>query len=558
MSETNIPEEQLKTEELNGKSLAELSEIFTTLKDSADAMLKSREATAIKDAFYRLLNKLKAEAGDAVESFNAVEENFKAIYADYKQARSNYLKEQEVRFAENLEKKKALIEDLKNLIEGDTDPSAQMPAFREIQDKWKAVGPVSPRDASEINQTYHHQVENFYDLAKISRELRDLDFKKNLEAKEALCELAEKLKENEKVVDAFNELQKLHEQWKELGPVAKEKREEIWTRFKAATTEINKRYQDFFEQKKAEFASNLDLKTKLCEKLEELVGKEPKTGTEWNNITKKISDLQTEWKSIGPVLHKDSEAIYARFRKSCDDFFSRKREYFASFKDSMSENLDIKTAIVKEAEELRSSTAWKETSEKLKELQQRWKDAGALPRKKSEELWHRFRSACDEFFENRDRNFVPDENDYRGNLIAKKRLVADINAFEKTDDETANADAMRVFRERWNSIGKVPFKEKDNLTAAFKKAMEEKFPLFRDEIKQKAGKAVRSAKSTLMDKHRELEQEIRTFENNIGFFSKGSGQLVQEMQKKIDDAKAELAALEARIREEIEKEENNG
>ena len=547
-----------KTEELADKSLAELSDMFVSLKDSADSMLRSKEAESIKSAFYKLLTRLKGEnpqiADDARNNpLEAVEQNFKAMYSDYKKERAEYNRQQDEQREANLLKKQAIIEDLKALVEGQDDMSSQFPAFREIQNRWKEAGPVPAQSFRDINDRYQFYVEKFYDMVKISRDLRDLDFKKNLEAKEALCEAAEKLAENENIVSAFHELQKLHEQWKEFGPVAKEKREEIWDRFKAATAVINKRYQAHFEELKGQQLENLEKKKKLCEKVEEIAAREVKGSAEWNAFSKEIEDIQAEWRKIGFATKKENQKIYDRFRAACDAFYGRKREYYNGIKGTMNENLEKKQALIEQAEALKDSTEWKKTTDQYISLQKQWKEIGPVPRKKSEQLWKRFRAACDEFFARRDANASP-ENDFYGNLKAKRKLIEDIKAYVPGDDETANAEMMREFNERWQAIGHVPFKEKDAVQSEFREAMREKFPLFnlqrggRQDGSSSGGH--RSPKDMLIAKYNTLQQNINTYENNIGFFSSSSSDspLIRQMQAKIDEAKAELKKLEEQIR----------
>ena len=544
-------------EDLSDKTLSELSDIFVSIRNGADSMMRSKEAEAVKSAFYKLLSKIKSENGEENplnNPFEAVEQNFKAIYADYKKERADFNRRQEEEREANLVKKQAIIDELKALVEGQEDVSAQFPAFRELQNRWREAGPVPVKSFRDINDTYQYYVEKFYDMVKINRDLRDLDFRKNLEAKEALCEAAEKLAENENVVNAFHELQKLHEQWKEFGPVAKEKREDIWNRFKAATAVINKRYQAHFEGLKEQQEENLAKKKVLCEKLEEIAGREIANASEWTTLSKEIEALQAEWRTIGFATKKENQKIYDRFRAACDKFFERKRDYYTSIKDNMNENLEKKQAIIEQAEALKSSTEWKKATDQFISLQKQWKEIGAVPRKKSEQLWKRFRAACDEFFANRDANAKP-ENDYYGNLKAKKRLIEEVRAYELSQDETVNAEQMRSFNERWQAIGHVPFKEKDTVIAEFKEAMQEKFPLFSS--RQRGGQtrqpaAPKSPKDVLIAKYNALQQDITTYENNIGFFaaSKNSAPLIQQMQQKIDDAKEELKKLEERIRNE--------
>ncbi len=548
-------EEEAKAENLADKTLAELSEMFRSLKEAADSMMRSKEAENIKSAFYKLLGKLKSENPEAENSlsnpFEAVEENFKAVYADYKKERAEFNRQQDAKREENLAAKKQIIEELKALVENDEDASASFPAFRELQNRWREAGPVPVTAYRDINDTYQFYVEKFYDMVKISRDLRDLDFQKNLEAKEKFCEIAEKLAENENVVNAFHELQKLHEQWKEFGPVAKEKREDIWNRFKAATAVINKRYQAHFESQKEEQVANLAAKQALCEQVEEIAEKEINSSSEWNDLSRKIEEIQTEWRKIGFATRKENQKIYDRFRAACDKFFGRKRDYYNQFKDSMNSNLDKKMSIIEKAEALKSSTEWKKATDQFIELQKEWKEIGAVPRKKSEQIWKRFRAACDEFFAERDKHAKP-ENDFYGNLKAKKRIIEEIQAYVPSDDETANADALREFNARWQEIGHVPFKEKDAVNDAFRSAIREKFPLQHASQRQSArpGRAPRTEREILMDKYRTLQQDITTYENNIGFFSasKNSEPLIKQMQERIEQAKAELKELEAKIR----------
>ena len=552
-------EEQLaeKIENLADKTLAELSDMFRELKDGADSMMRSKEADNIKSAFYKLLGKLKSENPEAQSSlsnpFEAVEENFKAVYADYKKERAEFNREQDARREENLAKKKAIIEELKAIVENNDDASASFPAFRELQNRWREAGPVPVTAYRDINDTYQFYVEKFYDMVKISRDLRDLDFQKNLEAKEKFCEAAEKLAENENVVNAFHELQKLHEQWKEFGPVAKEKRDDIWNRFKAATAVINKRYQAHFEGQKEEQLANLAAKQELCEQVEAIAEQEVTSSNGWNELSKQIEDIQAKWRTIGFATRKENQKVYDRFRAACDKFFGRKREYYAGFKDSMNANLEKKLAIIEKAEALKSSTEWKKATDQFIELQKQWKEIGAVPRKKSEQIWKRFRAACDDFFAERDKNAKP-ENDFYGNLKAKKSLIAEIEAYTPSDDEAANADALREFNARWQEIGHVPFKEKDNVNAAFRNAVKAKFPSAQGSSRgaaPRSGRAPKTEKEILLDKYRALQQDVTTYENNIGFFSasKNSAPLIKQMQERIEQAKAELKELAQKIRE---------
>ena len=557
------------------KTLAELSELFEKLGTGLERVKRSKEAEAIKSAFYKRLSKEKADAGlgtveepasdapveeaapaesdDAVKNnpFEVIEAGFKSLYNDYKKERAEFNRQLEKEREDNLTAKQGVIEELKTLVEKQEDVGSSFPAFRDIQNRWRAIGPVPAQNYRDINDTYQYYVEKFYDMVKINRDLRDLDFKKNLEAKEAFCEAAEKLSENENVVEAFRELQKLHEQWKEFGPVAKEYRDSIWERFKAATAVINKRYQGYFEDQKSKQADNLAAKTKLCELVEEIAEKDVNSSNEWNSLSKEIEDIQKQWRGIGFASKKENQKIYDRFRAACDKFFEKKRVFYTQYKDNMNENLDKKMSLIEQAEALKSSTEWKKATDQFINLQKQWKEIGAVPRKKSEQLWKRFRAACDEFFENRDKQSKP-ENDFYGNLKAKRKLIEEIEAYVPgTDDEAA----MQDFTAKWQEIGFVPFKEKDAVNQAYREAMQAKFPGFGARPQRGgAGRGPakpRSEKDILIQRYNTLQSEIDTYENNIGFFamSKNAESLIKQMQKRIEDAKEELKGLEAKIRQ---------
>ena len=547
----NAPEESAAAVNYSEKTLSELVALFEELGKNEDRMKLNKEAEAIKTAFYKRLTKEKAEAGDAVseDAFTEIENGFKAYYNTYKKERAEYNARQEKEREENLVKKEAVIADLKALLEKQEDVNATFPAFREIQDRWRAIGPVPVQNYRNINDTYQLYVEQFYDMVKINRELRDLDFKKNLEAKEKFCEMAEKLAGNENIVEAFKELQKLHEQWKEYGPVAKQFREEIWDRFKAATAVINKKYQAYFEGLKEQQTENLAAKTALCEKVEEIAGREINNSADWNALSKEIEEIQKQWRTIGFATRKENQKIYDRFRAACDKFYGRKREFYTEYKDSMNANLEKKISLCEAAEALKTSTEWKKATDQFINLQKQWKEIGAVPRKKSEQLWKRFRAACDEFFNERDKNAKP-ENNFYGNLKAKQKLVAEIDAYQLSGDEAKDHEALEAFMQRWQEIGFVPFKEKDNIAQAYKEAVNRKFPDASKVRKSHYAKAPKSEKERLIQKYSQLEQDIVTYENNIGFFamSKNSEPLIRQMQERIEQSKKELKVLENKIR----------
>ena len=580
---------------LSGMTLAELSARLEEIVADPEKMKRSKEVEAVKSAFYKRLSREKAEAGltpaveepsssdedaaaepvapeapaapveakDAAASenpFAVIEEGFKALYTTYKKERSEYNRGLEKDREENLVKKLAVIEDLKTLIDSQEDVSATFPAFREIQNRWREIGPVPVTRFRDVNDTYQFHVEKFYDMVKINRDLRDLDFKKNLEVKESFCEQAEKLAAQENVVEAFKELQRLHDQWKEYGPVAKEFRDSVWERFKAATAVINKKYQAHFEGLKGQQAENLAAKTALCEEVEALVEQEITSSNQWNNVSKQIEDIQARWRKIGFASKKDNQKIYDRFRAACDKFFERKRLFYNEFKENMNDNLAKKMAIIEQAEALSTSTDWKKTSDQLIELQKQWKEVGAVPRKKSEQLWKRFRAACDAFFAERDKQAKP-ENDFYGNLKAKKALIEEIKAYELKGDAEADAAAREDFAARFAAIGFVPFKEKDKISQAYREALGAKFPGMGGQRGPARGgnaggrgpreqKRPLSEKDRLIQQYRELQQDIVTYENNIGFFgpSKNAAALISQMQERISAAKEQLKALEQQIR----------
>ena len=569
-TETAKETENEKTD-FSNQGLKEIVDTFKSLIDGENMQQLYKHAEALKAAFYKNLRKEKiasgleqpAEAAENAEApadepvsvnpFAEIERGFKDLYSQYKVRRSAYTQELEKNKEENYQAKLAVIEDLKALVEASEDLNQTFPRFREIQNRWRAIGPVPQARVKDLYDTYQHYVEKFYDYVKINKEFRDLDFKKNLEAKENLCEKAENLAEQEDVVGAFRTLQKLHEQWKELGPVSKEFRESVWERFRAATAVINKKHQAFFESQKGNQKENLEAKTALCEKVEAIAQTEIKDSTDWNALTKDIENIQKEWKKIGFASKKDNQKVYDRFRAACDEFFAKKREFYSDFKNQMQDNLTKKLELCEKAEALKDNDDWKKTSEAFIELQKQWKEIGPVSRKKSEQVWKRFRAACDAFFDNRDKHFGSMNSEQTENLRKKRALIDEIRAFEVEGKEEAR-EALHEFQERWNAIGFVPFKEKARIQEAFRKAVSEKFGEFRESAGRFAGKAertVRSERDRLVQKFMKKEQEIATWENNMGFFasSKNAEALLEELNKKIDIARQELAQLEEEIKE---------
>jgi hypothetical protein len=505
--------------------------------------------------------------------FAEVERGFKTLYQQYKTMRASYLEESAQHKEENLAQKEAVIEKLKTLVEKQEDINRTFPEFRELQAEWRSIGPVPPAKADSVYENYQLYVEKFYDYVKINRELRDLDFKKNLESKTKLCEDAEALAEETNVGEAFRKLQKLHEQWKEIGPVDKDNREKIWDRFKAATAIINKKHQSYYDGLKDQQKDNLDKKTALCEKVEQIATGEMKDASQWNTMSKAIEDVQAEWKTIGFASKKENQKIYDRFRAACDKFFNGKRDFYGQFKNEMDDNLAKKEEICAKAEALKDSSDWKKTTEDLIELQKQWKEIGPVARKHSEQIWKRFRAACDSFFENRDKHFGSQDKEYADNLAAKKEIIKKVQDYVLGDDVNADAENLKALQQEWDNIGFVPFKEKDKVQKDFKDAMDVKFNAIRaaggddsqvrkynsrysgsrDRFSQRGGVSspVRTERDRLYQKYLKEQQEIQTYENNIGFFSKSKNAdaLLADLNQKIAEAKAELAKTEQMIKD---------
>ena len=629
-AENNLEQPAVNNQEeiidYSNKGLKELVDLFQELLNNGDVQQLYKYAEGIKAAFYKTLKKEKIAAGFqpvvsavvqsveklAVEAVEAVEEateemkaevdardaeakeagavkegeevsvnpfaeierGFKDLYGQYKTVRVKYVQELNQKKEENYDIKSKIIEELKVLVDNPGELGTAYPAFRELQNRWRAAGAVPPTKAKDLYETYSHYVESFYDYVKINRELRDLDFRKNLEAKEKLCERAEALADSENAVAAFREIQKLHDEWKEYGPVDKAHRESIWERFKAATSVVNKQHQAYFESQKGNQQQNLEAKTALCEKVEEIAAREVKDSNTWNALSKEIENIQKEWRTIGFASKKDNQKIYERFRAACDKFYAAKREFYNGFKDQMQENMEKKIALCEQAEAVVNSTEWKKTSDYLINLQKQWKEIGPVSRKKSEQIWKRFRAACDAFFENRDKHFSDQDSQYDDNLAAKNALIEEIIAYELTDPE-ADKEALILFQSRWNEIGFVPIKLKANVQNAYNKAISEKFGSAADssdrvsrfrkrygEQRTKSYSKTPSEKDRLIQKFLKMEQDIATWENNMGFFakSKNAESLLAELSGKIEVAKQELAELEQQIKSLDEKEnvQDNG
>jgi uncharacterized coiled-coil protein SlyX len=534
------------------------------------------ELDLLKQVFYRLHKAAQIaarnafiEEGGAPEDWraevDAAEENFKAIMANIRQRRAEIAEALEKQKEENLERKLAIIERIKELATTPEEVSQNFDEFRQLQAQWKEVGVVPAERATEIWKTYQHYVEQVYDLLKLNSEAREYDFRKNLAAKERLIELAEKLVDEEDVVVAFNKLQGLHAEYKEIGPVAKELRDQIWERFKAASTVINKRHQEHFEAIKAREEENLQKKTALCEQVENIKLDELATFAQWEEKTKEVIALQAEWKTIGFASHKQNNLIFDRFRAACDQFFTAKAEFYRTIKDEQSENLEAKRKLVEEAESLQESTEWRRTADRLIEMQKQWKTIGAVPRKYSEQLWKRFTAACDKFFEARQAATADQRSEERENLAAKKSVIEQLKALVE-DTADATLDKVKELQAQWNEIGHVPFREKDRLFKEYRALADELYKRFGasqarrrlEGFQKSVRQAVAKGESTLSRERERLlrvfearKAEFQTYENNLNFLnatSKSGNSLVAEMNRKVEKLREELDLLASKIK----------
>ncbi len=581
---TNTDPETINTD-FSELSLKEIIQNFQDLLERKDQHEMYKFADSIKAAFYKTLKKEKIAAGmtlhlqdekeeeesgeDNIVSSNPfaeLERGFKELYNRYKIERTSFLQVLERNKEDNFRQKNEIIDELKGLLDKQEDLQHTFPSFRELQNRWKMVGPVPQANSKDLWDTYQFLIEKFYDFVKINNELRDLDLKKNLEIKTDLCEKAEQLMNEPNVVQAFRKLQKYHEEWRELGPVPKELREEIWNRFKLATSNINKRQQDHFEGLKEDQKLNLDLKTSICERAEAIAATEG-DNRDWNALSKSMENLQIEWKGIGFASKKDNQRIYDRFRAACDKFYNAKRDYYSNFKMVMQDNLDKKLALCEQAEALRGSEDWKKTTDQLIAMQKRWKEIGPVARKQSDLVWKRFRAACDLFFENKAKHFSNVEESYDDNLKKKQDLIDEINTFKPESKSSENLEALKDFQQRWNEIGYVPLKDKERIQAAYRHAVDVKFSdvrssdnenklvRFRKHIKElqssnKGDRGIKVERDKLLQKFRQLEQDIALLENNKGFFakSKNADSIFIDIDKKISIAREELVQIEEKIK----------
>ena len=526
----------------------------------AFAAIRKEELAKEKEAFIAKGNEEAAFAPAADE----LEEQFKSLYAEIKEKRAAYNAAQDALKAENLAKKREIISKINEIAEDADNVNRQYSTVQQLQQDFKAIGEVPSENDTEVWKAYQVAVERFYDLLKMNKELRDYDFKKNLEQKQALCAEAEALDEEADIVDAFKKLQQLHTSWREIGPVSKEIREELWTRFKNASAVINKKYQSFFEERKANEKKNAEGKEALCVKIEAISTDNLKTYAAWDEATKAIIGLQEEWKKLGFASRKVNTELFARFRKSCDEFFAKKAEFFKRMKDELVANLAKKIELCEKAEALKDSTEWKKTTDALIALQKEWKTVGPVVKKHSDAVWKRFIAACDAFFEEKKKQNVNVHSVEHENLKQKKDIIAQINSILENKETEDAPNKVRELMKKWQEVGHVPYKEKDKVYAEYKAAIDKAF----EQLDMKAKKArmanfansinqmsdtgkVYHERERLVRAYEMKSQELKTYENNLGFFnaqSKSGNSLVKEMERKIANIKEEIAMLEQKIK----------
>ena len=570
-AEQEQPAEERKTYATKQEVIARLQELAhgeeNPTKDEVDYL---------KTTFYKLHfaqreaeQKAYLEAGGDPEKYVVApdmdEETFKAEMGVVKEKRQKLFQQQEEEKLENLKKKQAIIEKIKSMVTSPEEANRNYQEFKQLQQEWKEIRLVPAEKANELWRNYQLYVEQYYDLLKLNSEAREYDFKKNLELKLRLCEAAEKLDQEEDVISAFHQLQKLHQEFRETGPVSKELREEIWTRFKAASTVINKKHQQHFENIRSKEEENLARKTELCEKVEAIAQEENKGAGDWEKHTKQIIDIQTQWKTIGFAPQKMNVKIFERFRAACDDFFAKKAEYFKSLKAKFAENAAKKQKLVEQAQALQDSTDWKSTSDKLIALQKEWKTIGMVPKKLGDQLWNDFLAACNKFFEARNAANAGTRNAERDNLARKRDIIAQLKAAAEEAGDDLQEKVQQLVDE-YQKVGHVPFKEKDKLYAEYHAVLDKlykdlnisiarrRLDSFKSNLRQMADKganALDNERARLMRRYEALKQEIQTYENNLGFLnasSKKGNSLIDEMNRKVQKLKDDCELVKQKIK----------
>lgn len=552
-------------------------EVITRLKEIAEVEdnPSKQELDTLKQIFYKI-HKAEAtearvaylEAGGEAESYvpknDQLEEDFKTFMGIIKKKRAEQIAEQERIKTENLQRKINIIERIKIMASTPEEANQTYKEFKELQSEWKEIKNIPLEKANELWKNYQHYVEQFYDLLKLNSEFREYDFKKNLEIKNKLCETAERLAEEKDPISAFQQLQTLHQEYKETGPVAKELRDEVWARFKTASTTINKLHQQHFEELKSKEEGNLTRKTTLCEQVEAIHTGELSTFSEWDAKTKEIIEIQAQWKTIGFAPQKMNVKIFERFRKACDNFFEQKADFFKKLKEELNENLNKKKELCEKAEELKDSTDWKTTGEAFSKIQKEWKTIGSVPKKYSDALWKRFIAACDHFFEQRNQATASQRGEEAENLSKKKNIIEQLKAL--VEEQTENAiDSIRELTKEWNETGHVPFKEKDKIYKEYRELTDQLYKElninsarrrlnnFKNSIKttvEKEGNSLIRERDRLMRAFENMRSDIQTYENNLGFLScnsKSGNSLVNEMKRKVEKLKDELILIRQKI-----------
>ena len=572
------PVQKLTKEEI----LAKLKEVVADVENVAKP-----EIDGLKQSFYKLHNaeqeaarKLFIENGGAAENFvpqtDSVEEEFKNIMSVIKEKRSALTAELEKQKEMNLQVKLSIIEELKELVESPDDANKSYTEFKKLQQQWNEVKLVPQAKVNELWKNYQLYVEKFYDLLKLNNEFREYDFKKNLEIKTHLCEAAEKLADEADVVSAFHQLQKLHQEFRDTGPVAKELRDEIWARFKAASTTVNRRHQQHFEALKEVEQHNLDQKTVICEIIEAIDYKELTNFASWESKTQEVIALQNKWKTIGFAPQKMNVKIFERFRKACDEFFRKKGEFFKSLKEGMNENLEKKRALCEKAEALKDSTDWKATADELTKLQKEWKTIGPVAKKYSDAVWKRFISACDYFFEQKNKATSSQRSVEQENLEKKKNIIEKLNAIDDQMDTEGATQLVRDLMKEWNGVGHVPFKEKDRIYKQYHSQVDKLFEHFNISVSNKKLSNFKSTISSIQEgspqalyREREklvrafdnMKNELQTYENNLGFLttsSKKGNSLLTEINRKVEKLKADIELVKEKIKVVDENIKNQG
>ena len=559
--------------DLGGKSKQELVELFAALLESEPVQTLRKSVEAIKIAFYKLhraevdaaRKAFEAEHGEEAEftpAVDALEAKLKDLFKEYRRRRDEYIASLDSIKEENLKIKLAIIEELKELVNSDETLNNSFAKFRELQQRWRDTGIVPQAKVKDLWETYNLHIENFYNFIKINKELRDLDLKKNYEQKLQLCEQAEALMVEPSIVEAFHKLQKLHDEWRETGPVANEYKEVLWERFKAASSRINKQHQEYFDGVKQEQLKNLEFKKELCAKTEALAEQPYTSRKEWNKASERLIEIQKMWRTIGFAPKKDNIRIYERFRSACDRFFEAKREFYAGVKSEMEHNLQLKQEICEAAEALQSSEEWKHATDELIALQTKWKQVGSVSRRYSDQVWKRFRAACDNFFERKAKHFASIEDEHDANLKKKLALIDEMMA---ADIKEGGYDMIKEFQRRWSEIGYVPIKQKDAVQKKYKEAVDKMFGTLRgserdrsmnrfkerlQSMKGAGDKRMKNERERLYNKVRQMEQDIALLENNIGFFSKSKNAdaMIADIREKIAKAKQELQLTIEKVR----------